>query len=592
MRAARVVCWGFDLGEDVGFGILWDHYNPRCVPEWSEPELRKKCRDAMDPATADNPRGWLRDADDGRTPAPADWLGSLAGPVAAATPTPAAPGGPAGQGEPVAVAESAVQLQPTIGIEDDDPHRLARLFLARFDHPDGCRLRYWAGEFCVWSEGAYDLTAEDELRGDLTRFVEQEFRRLHSGRVRVYQINREKGSEEKPPRKQRVTRNLISDVLQAIRGEVGIPSRLGPPCWLGDGPPAAELVAARNGLVHLPSLAAGLETAFTRSSPRFFTFNRVGFDFEQDAPEPRHWLRFLDQLWPDDPDSVACLQEWFGYLLTPDTSLHKMLLVIGPPRAGKGTIARVLKALLGERNIAAPTLGKLAEQFGLQDLIGKPVAMISDARLSGRTDAVAITEELLSISGEDTRTIPRKHIESLTMKLPTRFVFMSNEMPQLGDASGAILGRMVILRLTRSFLGREDLTLIDRLLPELPGILLWAAKGWERLRGTGRFTAPESAAELIEEAEAITSPIRVFIRERIEVAEDAFTETRELYAAWVDWCKKRGRENIDHQERFVAKLRAALPDITSRRVRSGGNRSCGYSGLRLLSEYEAGDIPL
>src|SRR4051794_39532539 len=38
MWAARVVCWGFDLGEDDGFRILWDRYNPRCVPAWSEAE--------------------------------------------------------------------------------------------------------------------------------------------------------------------------------------------------------------------------------------------------------------------------------------------------------------------------------------------------------------------------------------------------------------------------------------------------------------------------------------------------------------------------------------------------------------------------
>ncbi|WP_439622499.1 hypothetical protein [Gemmata sp.] len=69
MKAARVVCWGFDLGEDVGYEILAAHYNPRCQPPWSESELRKKCRDAMDPKGAPWPRGHLRDADrDGYTP--------------------------------------------------------------------------------------------------------------------------------------------------------------------------------------------------------------------------------------------------------------------------------------------------------------------------------------------------------------------------------------------------------------------------------------------------------------------------------------------------------------------------------------------
>src|SRR5262249_60094474 len=43
---ARAVCWGFDLGEEEGFRILWTYFNPRCRPLWSEKELRHKCRDA------------------------------------------------------------------------------------------------------------------------------------------------------------------------------------------------------------------------------------------------------------------------------------------------------------------------------------------------------------------------------------------------------------------------------------------------------------------------------------------------------------------------------------------------------------------
>jgi hypothetical protein len=56
--AARVVVLGFDLGPDVGFDILWKHYNPRCQPPWSEKELRHKCDEAH-VVPFDKPRGWL-----------------------------------------------------------------------------------------------------------------------------------------------------------------------------------------------------------------------------------------------------------------------------------------------------------------------------------------------------------------------------------------------------------------------------------------------------------------------------------------------------------------------------------------------------
>ncbi len=62
--AARVAVFGFDLGADVGFRLLWDHYNPRCDPAWSEKELLHKCQQA-DTAPFDKVRGWLLDENSG-----------------------------------------------------------------------------------------------------------------------------------------------------------------------------------------------------------------------------------------------------------------------------------------------------------------------------------------------------------------------------------------------------------------------------------------------------------------------------------------------------------------------------------------------
>lgn len=61
--------------------------------------------------------------------------------------------------------------------------------------------------------------------------------------------------------------------------------------------------------------------------------------------------------------------------------------MVGPKRGGKGTIGRVLTGLLGAHQVAAPTLASLSTNFGLQPLIGRPLALISDARLSTKADS-------------------------------------------------------------------------------------------------------------------------------------------------------------------------------------------------------------
>ena len=110
-----------------------------------------------------------------------------------------------------------------------------------------------------------------------------------------------------------------------------------------------------------------------------------------------HVLGFV---WPDDPDSILLLQEYIGYVLSGRTDMQKMLLLIGPTRSGKGTIARILAELVGRKHAAGPTLASLGTNFGMSPLLGKPLAIISDARL-GNTPTHTVVERLLSITGED-----------------------------------------------------------------------------------------------------------------------------------------------------------------------------------------------
>ena len=219
------------------------------------------------------------------------------------------------------------------------------------------------------------------------------------------------------------------------------------------------------------------------------------FAYDPNAPEPTAWLDFLASVWDDDKDSIALLQEYFGYVLSGRLDMQKLLMLVGPTRSGKGTIARVLTALMGGRhNVPGPTLASMNTNFGLSPLIGKPLAIIADARLGN--SALTVVERLLSITGEDTLTVDRKYREPWTGKLPTRFVILTNELPKFKDASGVIANQFLILRMTESFLGREDHGLAGELRAELAEILDWSLQGLDRLNRNGRFTVPASSQDV------------------------------------------------------------------------------------------------
>lgn len=354
------------------------------------------------------------------------------------------------------------------------------------------------------------------------------------------------------------------------------------PCWLGADPPfpAEDALACQNAIVHLPSVGSS-DCCMVPPTPAFFAGNALGYDFATDAPLPSNWLTFLGEQWADDPQAIQALQEFFGYCLLPDTSQQKILVIVGPRRSGKGTIARVLRGLVGQANTAAPTLAGLATNFGLQSLLGKTVAIISDARLSGRTDTAVLVERLLSISGEDAQTVDRKNLPAITTRLPVRFVILTNELPRLTDASAAIVGRFLVLRQTRSWFGKEDPALTHRLLGELPSILLWAIEGRRRLCERGHFVQPASSILLVKEMEDLASPLRAFLGECCEVGPACEVAIAELYGAWTKWCERSGRKDVGSQHVFGRDLRAALPALDVRQPRVGGARVRTYAGVRL-----------
>jgi putative DNA primase/helicase len=334
--------------------------------------------------------------------------------------------------------------------------------------------------------------------------------------------------------------------------------------------------------VHLPSFVEGKAGAVREPTPAFFCPYALEFRFDAQVTEPIEWTKFLLSVWPQDGDSLSCLQEWMGNLLTLDTSQQKIGVFIGPPRSGRGTIMRVIRGLIGASNMVNPTFSGLASHFGAAGLIGKPVAVIGDARQSNRSDWAIALERLLMISGEDAIEIDRKNKPSWCGKLPTRLMLVSNELPRFADPSGALAARFLLFRFTESFLGREDRQLDGKLRAELPGILLWAIKGWKQLRDRGHFVQPCKGQELVDQMRDLASPVGAFVRERCETGAGFRVARKELFDAWKDWCIQHNRKQ-DSEESFGKNLRAVLPYLGMTQPRdSQGKQYRAYEGIRLM----------
>jgi putative DNA primase/helicase len=163
-----------------------------------------------------------------------------------------------------------------------------------------------------------------------------------------------------------------------------------------------------------------------------------------------------------------------------------------------------------------------------------------------------------------------------------RFLILTNELPRIPDASGALASRFVMLMLKKSFLGREDVELTDKLLTELPGILNWALAGLDRLRQRGRFVMPRSSLDAIRVLEDLASPVGAFLRDWCELSATAKENVKILYDAFRHWCGEHGMRP-GSSALFGRNLHALRPEIGT----SGRGRRRSYIGVKLSDEgYE------
>ena len=439
-----------------------------------------------------------------------------------------------------------------------DPATEARAILDASKIEGHYRLRFWRDQLHWWNRGRFIERTDSEIRAIVANHLNRSFCSVGQG--------------------------VISNVIEQIRAHSILSAQIEQPKWLDDVPGSEwntrDLLFCRDAIIHLPSLFT-CENCRIDATPAMFSSAALDFDFARECDPPKRWLQFLAELWPDDQECIDAVQLWFGYILTPDTSQQKMLGLFGPKRSGKSTIARIAKGLVGDANTAAPTLTSFATQFGLSPLVNKTLAVVADARFSGRLDAAAVVERLLRITGEDPVDVDRKHLPFLTCKLPSRIMIISNELPRLNDASGALVSRMIVLPLQNSFYGAEDTRLTDELLAERPSILWWAIEGWRRLQDRGTLLQPASGAELIGELEMLSSPVTVFVRECCQTGADFRISRKDLYDTYKIWCEEHGRQHIEDEAGFGRNLRAAVPRLRSERRRMGGHLTRFYVGIQL-----------
>ncbi len=463
------------------------------------------------------------------------------------------------------VDESATQaIMGTTTRKVSDPLELAHVHNRKWFTEDGTPTLVCFGE---------DTHRYNEDEGwvptkprDLAPWVRATVQEVFDEHARI--ISALKGTPIKP---RPVNGDVVNETIRAMeslcRREILTTDQ--PPIWLNQVVDwdSDDLLVFRNNIVSIRRYCDGQDDYWIPRTPKLFYEGQAAFAFTPTTDRPNEWHRFLESL-EQSEEWYTLLQQIMGYCLLPSYDLQKYFMIVGPPRCGKGTITRVLENLVGGPGVVCSlNLKNFATEFGLEKAIGKRLALVPEIHMPAK-EQTEIINNLKAITGGDLVSVNRKKIREVSLRLPMKIIMSTNNFVALPDNSGALQARVLPIKLTKSFVGKEDLDLAKKLKPEYPGILIWALDGLKKLiKDGGKFTLPQSTLDELEQLADSSAPLQTFVQECCHVNLTQGVRSPALYEIYKTWNQQAnpGIASLSDAE-FADELRATVSTISKKKA--------------------------
>lgn len=400
-------------------------------------------------------------------------------------------------------------------------------------------LMFWQGEWFEYRGGRWRRRDEGWMRRKLRRLMGRSWVRTDDGAVRW-----------------KCDLKGIDEVAHALSARLdGDEQQM--PGWLGG---VGELdpkwsVGFRDKVVSVE----GGEVREVERTSAWFDVGIVQCDYVPGA-RCENWMRCVQEWSGGEEAWKKLLQRWMGYCLLGHRDFARWMLMKGEPRSGKGTIAWVIGQLLGDEGVQGTSLYALADKYGAWGLESAKVLSIVEASDLATREGEKAAHFIKAVVGQDPVRIDRKYQSVLrNVRLDLAVMMQSNQVVRLPNKGRGLSDKMLVLSFERSFTGREDVQLKDKLAAELEGIAAWALEGARELAVAAPgewFPDTERGAEELREYMLENNEADRFLEEWCTRDEEGFVPTELLWGAWKAWRRENRPRVFDPPKgRFAAALR-------------------------------------
>lgn len=357
----------------------------------------------------------------------------------------------------------------------------------------------------------------------------------------------------------------------------------------------------RTPLLNCPNTMVDLrDGSVVPHSPEHMSCVQIAVDYDADAPADTYlsWLReALRQPGHTDSDVEALvndLEETAATMLDPTRTPTKSLFLFGPSRSGKSTFLRILKAIAGMTNTSAVTLHDLvSDNFAAANLYGRMLNVAAD--LSNKH--VEDLSLFKMLTGEDPIKGNRKYGSQFEFTNQALMAFSANELPTVSEASRAYAERMKPFSFPNSFAGREDKSLEEKLIAELPGILARWVRAYGRFLARGGYARTDSTTQ--SQFEAKSDRVVQFFQDMCTVTPARHgdrlddvnaTGRREVAMAFNAWSERNGGSKMG--ERAFFQRLSSIGDVVEVKIGAKQRRAFNLTVAKADDDTWGSDEPV